>query len=58
MIHHPARDHVAPVWQETTRTLDEYVIDWPEEQEPDESARHEAINKVLLEYIARKRFPN
>ena len=36
MIHHPARDHVAPVWQETTRTLDEYVIDWSEEQEPDE----------------------
>ena len=47
-----------PVKQETTLTIDEYVIDWFKEQEPDEAARHEAINKVLLEYIARKRFPN
>ena len=47
-----------PVKQETNLTLDECVIDWFQEQEPDETARHEAINKVLLEYIMRKRFPN
>ena len=47
-----------PIKQRTTLTLDEYVIEWFEENEPDETARHEAINKVLLDYIMRKRFPN
>ena len=47
-----------PVKQETTLTLDEYVIDWFEENEPDETARHQAINQILLEHIMRKRFPN
>ena len=47
-----------PVKQEITLTIDEYVIEWFDENEPDETARHEAINKVLLDYIMRKRFPN
>ena len=47
-----------PIKQRTNLTLDEYVIDWFEENEPDETARHEAINQILLEYIMRKRFPN
>ena len=47
-----------PIKQRTTLTLDEYVIDWFEENEPDETARHEAINQILLDHIMRKRFPN
>ena len=47
-----------PIKQRTNLTLDEYVIDWFEENEPDETARHEAINQILMEYIMRKRFPN
>ena len=47
-----------PIKQRTNLTLDEYVIDWFEENEPDETARHEAINQILLEYIMRKRFPS
>ena len=47
-----------PVKQEITLTLDEYVIDWFEENEPDEKARHEAINEVLMEYIRDRKFPN
>ena len=39
-------------------TLDKYVLDWFEEQEPDEKARHEAINEVLLKHIRDQRFSN
>ena len=47
-----------PVKQQVTVTLDEYVIDWFEDNEPDERARHEAINGILMDYIKRKRLPN
>ena len=47
-----------PVKQQVTLTLDEYVIDWFEEEEPDEAARHEAINQALIEYIRDQKFPN
>ena len=47
-----------PVKQEVTLTLDECVIDWFEENEPDEKARHEAINGVLIEYIRDRKFPH
>ena len=47
-----------PVKQEITLTLDEYVIDWFEENEPDEKARHEVINGALMEYIRDRKFPN
>ena len=47
-----------PVKQEITLTLDEYVIDWFEGNEPDEKARHEAMNEALMEYIRDQEFPN
>ena len=47
-----------PVKREVHLTLDQYVIEWFLGAEPDEKARHEAINRVLLNYIMRKRFPN
>ncbi len=47
-----------PVKQEVTLTLDECVIDWFEEKQADEKARHEAINEVLIEYILDQKFPN
>ena len=47
-----------PVKQQITITLDEYVIDWFEDSEPDEQARHETINGILMEHIKRKRLPN
>ena len=47
-----------PVKQQITITLDEYVIDWFEDNEPDETARHETINGILMDYIKRKRFPS
>ena len=47
-----------PVKQEVTITLDKYVLDWFEEQEPDEKARHEAMNEVLVEHIRDQKFPN
>ena len=47
-----------PVKQQITITLDEYVIDWFEDSEPDELARHETINGILMDYIKRKRLPN
>ena len=40
-----------PVKQQATLTLDEYVINWFNETEPDEKARDEAINRVLIAYI-------
>lgn len=40
-----------PVKQQATLTLDEYVINWFSEVEPDEKARDEAINRVLIAYI-------
>jgi uncharacterized protein (DUF4415 family) len=46
------------VKQEVTLALDKYVLDWFEEQEPDEKARHEAMNGVLSEYILDQKFPN
>ncbi len=46
-----------PVKREITLALDEYVIEWFEEQEPDEENRHEAMNRVLLEYVLKTRFP-
>ena len=46
-----------PVKQETTLTLDEYVIDWFRRNEPDEQARYEVINQILMEYIRVKTFP-
>ena len=47
-----------PVKREVTITLDKYVLDWFEEKEADEKARHEAMNEVLLEYIRDQKFPN
>ena len=47
-----------PVKQEVTITLDKYVLDWFEEKEADEKARHEAMNEVLMEYILDQKFPN
>ena len=47
-----------PVKQEITLTLDEYVIDWFEKNEPSEKARHEAINEALMSYIRDQKFPN
>ncbi len=47
-----------PVKKEVTITLDKNVLDWFEEQEPDEKARHEAMNEVLLEHIRDQKFPN
>ncbi len=47
-----------PVKQEVTITLDKYVLDWFEEKEADEKARHEAMNEVLTEYIRDQQFPN
>ena len=47
-----------PVKKEVTITLDKYVLDWFEEKEPDEKARHEAMNEVLLEHIRDQKFPN
>ena len=40
-----------PVKQQATLTLDEYVINWFNETEPDEKARDEAINQALIAYI-------
>lgn len=40
-----------PVKKSVTLTLDEYVVDWFADREPDEATRNEAINKALLEYI-------
>ncbi len=47
-----------PVKLEATLTLDKYVLDWFEEKVPDEKARHEAMNEVLVEYIRDQKFPN
>ena len=47
-----------PVKKEVNVTLDKYVLDRFEEQEPDEKARHEAMNEVLMEYIRDQKFPN
>ena len=47
-----------PVKQEITLALDEYVIEWFEENEPDERTRQEAVNKILLDHIMGKRFPD
>ena len=47
-----------PIKQEITLTLDEYVIGYFEANEPDETDRHEAINKILLDYITQRKFPN
>ena len=47
-----------PVKREVTITLDQYVLDWFEEKEADEKARHEAMNEVLTEYIRDQQFPN
>ncbi len=47
-----------PVKREVTITLDKYVLDWFEEKEADEKARHEAMNEVLTEYILDQKFPN
>lgn len=47
-----------PVKREVNITLDKYVLDWFEEKESDEKARHEAMNEVLLEYIRDQKFPN
>ena len=40
-----------PVKQQATLTLDDYVINWFTETEPDEKARDEAINQALIAYI-------
>ena len=47
-----------PVKREVTLSLDKYVLDWFEEKQADEKARHEAINEVLIEYILDQKFPN
>ena len=47
-----------PVKQPVTLTLDQYVIDWFAENHPEETARHETINQVLMEYIRDQKFPN
>ena len=47
-----------PVKKEVKVTLDKYVLDRFEEQEPDEKARHEAMNEFLMEYIRDQKFPN
>ena len=47
-----------PVKREVTITLDKYVLDWFEENEADEKARHGAINEVLTEYILDQKFPD
>ena len=46
-----------PHWKETTLQLDEYVIDWFEEQASDPERVHEDINQALMEHIRRERFP-
>ena len=45
-----------PVKREVTLPLDEYVIDWFEEIEPDEKARYQAINQVLVKHILDRKF--
>ena len=40
-----------PIKHEITLTLDEYVVNWFEKWEPDDKARREAINRVLVAYI-------
>ena len=40
-----------PVKQETTLTIDEYVVDWFTALESNKEARDEAINRVLLNHI-------
>ena len=47
-----------PVKKSVTLTLDEYVIEWFKQNEPDEKACQEAINKVLLNHVMRERIPN
>ena len=47
-----------PVKQQITLTLDEYVIEWFEENHPDETGRYESINQALIEYIRDQKFPN
>ena len=47
-----------PVKQQITLILDEYVIDWFEQNEPDEQSQYETINQALIEYIRDRKFPN
>ena len=47
-----------PIKQQVTLRLDEYVIDWFEENYPDETGRHETVNQALIEYISDRKFPN
>ena len=46
-----------PVKQEVTIVLDEYVIDWFKETVPEEKARSEKINSLLMDYIREQKFP-
>ena len=46
------------VKQNVTLTLDEYVIDWFESSHPDPQDRQETINRILMEYIRDRKFPN
>ena len=45
-----------PVKQQVTLTLDEYVLNWFEETEPDEKNRSAAINQILIEHIQDRKF--
>ena len=47
-----------PAKRQVTLTLDEYVIEWFEENHPDETDRYETINQALIEYIRDRKFPN
>lgn len=46
-----------PVNQEVTVLLDRFVIDWLEQNLPDEPARSEIINSILMEYVKEQKFP-
>ena len=46
-----------PVKQEVTVVLDEYVIDWFKKTVPEEKARSEKINSLLMDYIREQKFP-